>query len=287
LFQRYLLTEHQCILLDQITEMQVRGWFAALPLMPTATGALRSPNTVESYARSARAFCQWLVRHRYLPATPFSHLHLPLVETCSPHTIEPEEWEQLLLACHPPKETGAFANQAAARNQALLWVLFDTGMHITELCELRLGDVDREQGTLRVRGKGLEARWLTLGHEGLRHLLAYLDDYRLKEAVRFEQGGASSEHLFLSETGRPLTKSAIGLLFGRLRQRAGITRKGMSPSLLRESFAVRYLQAGGDLFTLQELHGQKDMTTIIHSQHWRKQLLAEQRPKESPGNPLP
>src|SRR6266700_3212372 len=72
LFQRYLLTERQCVLLGQITEVQVRGWFAALPQMPTTTGALRSPSTVESYARSARAFCQWLVRHRYLQVTPFA-----------------------------------------------------------------------------------------------------------------------------------------------------------------------------------------------------------------------
>jgi hypothetical protein len=162
LFQRYLLTKHQCVLLSQITEVQVRGWFAALPLMPTATGALRSPSTVESYARSARAFCQWLVRHRYLPVTPFAHLPLPPVENRLLPPLEPEEWEQLLLACHPPKETGAFANQAAARNRAILWVLFDTGMHATEVCELRLLDVDREQGMLRVQGKGGALRWLTL-----------------------------------------------------------------------------------------------------------------------------
>ncbi len=56
LFQHYLLTEHQCILLRQITEAEVAGWLAALPQMPTATGTLRSPNTVGSYARSARAF---------------------------------------------------------------------------------------------------------------------------------------------------------------------------------------------------------------------------------------
>src|SRR5450755_1843177 len=139
-FQSYLLTEHQCILPNQITEAQVRGWFAALPLTPTASGTHRSPGTVASYARSARAFCQWLVRHRYLHATPFAHLPLPPMETCSPHPIEPEEWDQLLLACHPPKETGALVDQATARNRALLWVLFDTGMRVSEVCRLRLGD---------------------------------------------------------------------------------------------------------------------------------------------------
>ncbi len=264
LFQRYLLTEHQCILLNQITEAQVGGWLAALPLMSTAIGTHRSAGTVASYARSARAFCQWLVRHRYLPATPFAHLHLPPVETCSPHPIEPEEWDQLLLACHPPKQTGALADRTAARNCALLWMLFDTGMRVSEICRLRLGDVDREQGTLSVQGKGATARRLTLGHEGLCHLLGYLDRSRLKVAACFERRDASTEYLFLSEAGRPLTKSALALVFGRLRQRAGITRKGMSLSLLRESFAARYLQAGGDLTTLWELLGQKESGTFEH-----------------------
>ncbi|MBA2392420.1 MAG: site-specific integrase, partial [Ktedonobacteraceae bacterium] len=102
--------------------------------------------------------------------------------------LEPEEWEQLLLACYPPRETGAGANLAAARNRAILWVLFDTGMHSTEICRLCLGDVDREQGMLRVQGKGTAARWLTLGPEGQRHLSAYLDQYRLKMEKSVKQG---------------------------------------------------------------------------------------------------
>jgi hypothetical protein len=132
LFQRYLLTEHQCTRLDQITGVQVRGWFAALAQMPTAIGTVRSPNTVESYTRSARAFCQWLVQHHALSATPFADLLLPPVASRWPLPLSPEEWEQLLLACHPPKETGAIANQAAARNRAILWILFETGMHATD-----------------------------------------------------------------------------------------------------------------------------------------------------------
>ena len=103
LFQHSLLTEHQCLLLGQITEAQVCGWLAFLPQMPTATGALRSPSTVESYARSTRAFCQWLVRHQYLQATPFAHLLLPQVENRLLRPLEPEEWEHL-LACHPQRK---------------------------------------------------------------------------------------------------------------------------------------------------------------------------------------
>ena len=140
--------------MDQITEKQVRGWISTLPLMPTANGTLRLPNTVESYVRSARAFCHWLVLHQYLSATPFAHLLLPPAENRSPLPLEPEEWEYLLLACHSPKETGVIANQAVARNRAILWMLFETGMHVTEICRLCLGDVDREQGIVRVQRKG-------------------------------------------------------------------------------------------------------------------------------------
>jgi len=164
----------------------------------------------------------------------------------------------LLLACHPPKETGALVDQATARNRALLWVLFDTGMRVSEVCRLRLGDVDRERGILLVREKGATARRLTLGHEGLCHLLAYLDDYRLGVAACGERGGAGKDHLFLSEKGHPFTKSGMALMFGRIWKRAGITRKGVNASLLRESFATRYLQAGGELGMLWELLGQKE-----------------------------
>ena len=262
LFQRYLLAEHQCVSLGQITEEFVRGWFAALSQTPTASGALRSPGTVASYARSVRAFCQWLVRHRYLQTTPFIHLPLPPGENRLLHSLEPEEWEQMLLACHAPKETGVIANRAAARNRTILWILFETGMHVTEVCRLRLEDVDREHATLRVQGTGSKARWLTLGHEGWSHLVTYLEEYRLKEGARFEQRGARSEPLFLSETGRPLTKSAVALVFNRLRKRAGVSRKNIRASLVRESFAVRYLQTGGDRQTLLELLGQQKSAII-------------------------
>ncbi|GHO96466.1 hypothetical protein KSF_065140 [Reticulibacter mediterranei] len=148
------------------------------------------------------------------------------------------------------------AEQATARNRAILWVLFDTGMRATEICALRLGDVDLEQGIVSVQEKGATVRRLTLGHEGLRHLLAYLDNYRLGAAVGGER--TDEDSLFLSEADRPLTKSRITLLFDRLKQRAGITRKGVGPALLRESFAMRYLQTGGDLDALWELLGQKE-----------------------------
>ncbi len=265
LFEQYLRTEHRCVLFGQVTQLQVHGWFVFLQTQLTARGSHRSANTVQSYARSARAFCHWAVRQKYLPITPFAHLSLPHQEHCVFPLLEPEAWRRLLLACQPPQERGMLADQAAARNRAILWILFETGMQTTELCRLRLSDVDLEQGVLSVRGNGAKARQLTPGQEGWRHLLIYLENYRLRAAASKERGGGSSEPLFLLETGGPLTKNSVALLFGRLSQRVGMTRKGVTASLLRKSFVVRYLRAGGDPFTLQRLLGYADQTTFVRS----------------------
>lgn len=288
LFQHYLLSEHQCLLLHQITQAQVHVWLAFLAQSPTSRrGSLRSTSTVESYARSARAFCCWLVRHTYLHATPFAHLALPRLENRVLHPLAPEEWEQLLLACHSPKKTDVLAERATARNRAILWLLLETGMRVSEVCDLRLSDVDREQGTLLIRGKGATARRLMLGYEGLDHLRSYLDTYRQGATARSKQRGASEDHLFLSETGRPLTRNGMALLFGRLRKRAGIMRKGVNPSLMRESFALRYLLAGGEPFILQELLGYPNQAISARYVRLSVQAFAQRQREEPRTEPFP
>ncbi len=221
------------------------------------------------------------MRHRYLHASPFAHLALPKPETRVLHPLAPEEWEQLLLACRSARKIDMLAERATVRNRAILWLLFDTGMRASEVCELRLCDVDREHGTLLIRGKGARTRRLMLGHEGLRHLLIYVDTYHHGATARVEQRDASQDHLFLSETGHPLTKNGISLLFGRLRRRSGITRSAVNPSLFRESFALRYLQTGGEPFILQELLGYPDQTTSTRYQRLIAQGLAQQQCKGS------
>jgi Integrase core domain/Phage integrase family len=143
LFRHYLLTEHHCLLPGQITEAPVRGWLEFLSQRCSARGSLLQISTVESYARSARAFCQWLVCHKYLHASPFAQLALPRLETRVLQPLTSEEWEQMLQVCHSVRKCRVLAERATARNRAILWLLFETGMRVSELCALRLSDVDR------------------------------------------------------------------------------------------------------------------------------------------------
>ena len=167
------------------------------------------------------------------------------------HPVETEEWERLLLACHSPGERGAIPEWAPARNRALLWVLYDTGMRLSEVCALRLGDVDLEQGMLMVRRVTFKGRRLSLGQKALEAVRGYVEQHRVSGRQGWmEQGGCSDTPPFLSETGHALTENGIVLVFRRLRERAGLMREEMGPTLVRDSFAVRYLQAGGDAFRL-------------------------------------
>ncbi len=179
------------------------------------------------------------------------------------------------------------ADRAAVRNRAILWLLYDTGIRVSELCGLRLADFDRKHAVITVRGKGSKERRIALGNNCLRNLVYYLDRHRPGEEELEEWGSAGEDHLFLAETRTPLTKNGVEMLFLRLRNRAGITDKRISPHILRHTFAVRYLVLGNDPFSLQELLGHEDMTTVKNYMHMNDETIQSQKRKFSPGDHLP
>jgi site-specific recombinase XerD len=166
------------------------------------------------------------------------------------------------------------AARAAVSNRAILWLLYDTGIRVSELCGLRLADFDRKHVVITVRGKGSKERRIALGNNCLRNLVYYLDRHWPGEEE-------------LAEARTPLTKNGVEMLFSRLRQRAGITDKRISPHILRHTFAVRYLVLGNDPFSLQELLGHEDMTTVKNYMHMNDETIQAQKRKYSPGDHLP
>ena len=287
LMQTYLEEERKITLVEDIDAPDLNGWLAHLRKTPGSRGKPRSERTIQTYARSARAFFHWLVRRELIARNPFDRVTFPKVGKPLIQTIDADEFERLLLACTPPHESGPIAERAAVRNRAILWVLYDTGIRVSELCGLRLGDFDRKHGVLTVTGKGSKERRIALGSNCLRNLLYYLDRYRPDEDELAEWGSADEDHLFLSETRLPLTKNGVTLLFKRIKKRAGITDKRISPHIFRHSFAIRYLVLGNDPFSLQELLGHEDMTTVKNYMHMNDETIQSQKRKYSPGDHLP
>lgn len=287
LLRTFLQEERTITLVSEIEATDINAWFASMRKTPTSRGKLRSERTIQTYARSARAFFHWLVRREILTQNPFDRVAFPKVGKPLIRTIDSEEFERLLLACTPPGEVGPLADRAAARNRAILWLLYDTGIRLSELCGLRLGDFDRKHGVIVVMGKGSKERRIALGQNCQRHLLYYLDRHRPDEEELAEWGSAGEDHLFLAETRRPLTVNGVTLLFARLKKRSGITGKRISPHIFRHTFAIRYLKLGNDPFSLQELLGHEDLSTVRLYMHMNDEDIQEQKRKFSPGDHLP
>jgi site-specific recombinase XerD len=287
LMRGFLEEELDIAQIDDVEADDISAWFAHMRTTPGARGKVRSERTIQTYARSARAFFHWLVRRGTLEVNPFERVVFPKVGRPLIQTITTEEFEKLLLACAPPNETGPFAERAAVRNRAILWLLYDTGIRVSELIHLRLGDLDRKKGVVTVMGKGSKERRIALGQNCLRNLSYYLDKHRPNEEELAEWGSAGEDHVFLSETRQPLTKNGMEMLFKRLKARAGIVGKRISPHIFRHTFAINYLVKSNDPFSLQELLGHEDLTTVQNYMHMNDTVLQEQKRKYSPGDHLP
>jgi site-specific recombinase XerD len=281
--RRYLWRQFHLTDIGSLTRACLQAWVSDLPLVLSArTGATRTVSTVAAYARSARAFCNWLVRQGYVSETLLPKDAVPQAQQGLPHPVEPEAFVRLLRACQLTGTHGGLNAGMTARNRAILWLLLDTGLQVSELCRLRLADVDRAGGTVTVRGKRGRSRTLSLSADGQHAVCAYLDQARLTPAWEPAVPEAR-DRLLLTERRHPLTKNSLTLLFRRLSRRAGFTRTPICPSMLRDTYAIRFLQAGGGLAALREQLGVACLASVKRYQHCCEQRKEQRQAQACPG----
>lgn len=124
LLRRYLEEEQEITQVEGVNAGIISGWFAYLRKVPGQRGKLRSERTIQTYARSARAFFRRLMRREMLERNPFDQVAFPRVGRPLIQTIEPEEFERLLQACAPQGESGWLVERAIARNRAIFWLFY-------------------------------------------------------------------------------------------------------------------------------------------------------------------
>ncbi len=211
------------------------------------TGGRLSPHTVHLHARNLRAFSSWLEREEYRDENVLARMRLPRLPQDLIVPLTDEECGQLLRAFKRSTVDGT-------RGYAILMVLLDTGVRASELCGLRLSEVDLDNGECRVHGKGGKERSLALGYQTLKAVRRYVRSFR--PAPR----RPDDDHIFLSRNARPLTRGALVQVFQRLRNRSGVER--VHPHLCRHTFALAYLRNGGDVFSLQRILGHSSLKMV-------------------------
>ena len=199
------------------------------------------PATIATYHRHFKAFFSWAVAEEYLAESPMDRVPAPVVRDDQVQPFTNQQVEALIAATQ--------RSNYPKRDEAILLFLLDTGVRVSELCDLRMRDVDFIEGSARIHGKGDKYRTVCFGRRATRTLRAYLR----------QEDRSPDDPLFISErgldTGAKLTRWGVSQIIERLSKRASIQRARCGPHTFRHTFAVEFLRNGGNVFTLKEMLG--------------------------------
>ena len=245
---------------------------------------------------SLRSFCRFLVREGVLDGNPAAHLGTLKPPKNLPQVLTQEQVGRLLAApaAYWPKATAADAPAArqenaqfaAARDTAVLEVIYSAGLRISEAVGLSLGDVDMDSGVFKVRGKGKKERYCYLGKPALGALRRYLalGNHQIPDSKgrSFPAAAPAKSRLaalprcplFQNQRGGRLTARSVQRSFKPFLREAGLP-PDCTPHKLRHSFATHLLDAGADLRCVQELLGHASLTTTQIYTHIRAERLMQ------------
>lgn len=229
----------------ELAEAELTAWIRSL----SKEGL--SPRTLSRTISAARGFYRFLLLDGHAKLDPLSNVKPPQPAQNLPRFLREEEAETLLSA----PDTGT---PEGVRDRALLELLYATGLRVSEMVNLRVGDVDLNRGLLECQGKGSKRRRVPVGRSALHWLSEYM---RVRRSLSGEKSPAL---LFLRGGGRPLTRQWV---WARLREYANASGlEDVTPHGLRHSFATHLLQRGADSRSVQALLGHSDIgTTQIYT----------------------
>ena len=226
-----------------------------------------SPATMARKIATLRSFYKWADRHGYADGNPMTLIRTPRQSKRLPKAISLEQIEKLLSA---PDAT----DPLGARDRALFETLFSTGIRVSELVDLNVGDLDETGEALLVRGKGKKERLVPLGTHALiaiRHYLALAgQDPRFSQ--KFAAGGDAA--LFVNKHGGRLSSRSVRRKLDKYLRQVGLDPT-ISPHTLRHSFATHLLENGADLRSVQELLGHQSLSTTQIYTHLTARRMRE------------
>jgi integrase/recombinase XerD len=241
---------------EEITPLDLREFVVHLKTSGLA------PTSIRRSLSSLRGYFAFLLEEGAVTSDPSERLQAPRAGRKLPDVLSVEDVQELLEA--PDSDHPLFW-----RDRSILEVLYATGIRVSELVELRISNLDLEEGICTVFGKGSKERLVPLGTPARRTLDRYLRELR----PRLEKGAGEGK-VFLNQRGRPLSRMAIWTLVKESARRAGLGGK-VSPHTLRHTFATHLLEGGADLVAVQELLGHADISTTQIYTHVDREYLRE------------
>lgn len=217
--------------------------------------------TIARRAAAIRRYFAWAARTGAIPADPAAGLSAPRGDGRLPRVLKADELRTLLD--EPPARVDGDDDAVRLRDDAVLELLYGSGLRVAELCALRPDDVDLAGGTVTVWGKGSKQRRVPMSEPAAAATRAWLAGGRPALATDATPGDA----IFLNKRGGRLGPRDVRRL---LDHRAAAPT---NPHALRHTFATHLLDGGADLRAVQELLGHADLSTTQHYTHVSKERL--------------
>jgi integrase/recombinase XerD len=248
-----------------------------IPLAAPAKPSAAKPSPTVGLSRASRKrkvsamrqLHQFLVREGLASADPTANLDGSQKAVRLPKVLTIEQCQALLEA--PDRTT-----PNGLRDAAMLCLLYATGLRVSELVKLKLGDVHVQEGVLRTLGKGSKERIVPVAPLALTLMCKYIEEAR-PSYVRYDNEDA----IFLTNRGRPMTRVCFWQRLRRYLAVAGVP-EDTSPHVLRHSFATHLLSGGADLRAIQEMLGHASLATTEIYTHVSTERLREVYDKRHP-----
>lgn len=217
--------------------------------------------TISHNISCLRTFYKFLRINDYVKESPLEEIPIPKQAKKLPRVLSIEEVEKLLDI--------PIQNAFSARNKAILELMYATGLRVSEIVNLKVGDIDFEMSIVRTLGKGKKERIVPLGDYALSALHTYIYEYRNQLLIK-----GWNDYLFINNHGGNLTRQAIFKMIQSIAEEKKI-QTPFSPHTLRHSFASHLLQNGANLRDIQEMLGHASLTTTQIYTHISNKKLEE------------
>ena len=223
-----------------------------------------SPRTIKRKFSSLSSYFNFLLDRRIIKNNPLNGVFTPKIPKILPEILTIEEINNIFLATESSKN-----EILSLRDRCILEMLYSSGLRVSEVCELKINNIQFDLDLIRFFGKGSKERIIPLTYYARKWLKKYLSESRKILSSRSKR---SSNYIFLSNNGLSLTRMAIWLSVKKYVNSAGILKK-ISPHTFRHSFATHLIDGGANLIEVQALLGHADISTTEIYTHLSREFV--------------
>lgn len=215
-----------------------------------------APSSMSRKISALKSFFKWACANEYLSNNPISSIEPAKLPKHLPKVLSSNDIEMIMHA------------DLSLLERTILEMLYSCGLRVSELCKLKLCDINMQSQNIICYGKGAKERIVPFGDYAKQILLSYLKD---REIV-VNSSDINTDYLLVNENGRMMTRQDIYRIVHKL---GAIINKDISPHTLRHTFATHLLENGADLRVVQELLGHSDVATTQLYTHISKKRLKD------------